>query len=256
MTENLSEMVKKQTEDNMFSIAKLDIPEEDVKNINENEITPEEESAIETDTHITTDNIINTTNLSTWIRTQIFEHIRLPTVTLQGIDPNKQLIIISIDESKEINDQRKLFIFDNADKIPVLDLPASEIQISQNTFKIVYTMEEEAVAIKSYRVRQGLTNIFCRIVDGLLIPFNLIRLKKGDNGIKTLPTPPDIDVIKAKLDTNANFENYKILYKQLKNVDDMETNRDIVNWFINRQIGIIDVNHHIQIDNVMIEMFK
>jgi len=257
MTENLSEMVKNQTEDNMFSTANLDIPEEHVENTEQNETMPEEEL---TDTEIETlpvvDNMINTTNLAAWIRTQIFENLRLPTVTLQGIDPDKQLIVISIDETKDLENQRKIFIFDHADVIPVLDLPASEMQISQNTFKIIYRMEEEAIAIKSYRVRQGLTNIFCRIVDGLLIPYSLIRLKKNDTGISEIPLPPDIDTIKTKLDANANFENYKILYKQFKNTDDMETNRDVMDWFINRQIGIIDINHHIQIDNVIIEIFK
>lgn len=257
MTENLSEMVKSQMEDNMFSTANLDIPEEHIENTtDENEIVPEENPTITEIPETPTENMINITNLSTWIRTQIFEHLRLPTVTLQGINPDKQLIVISIDESKEVDDQRKIFIFDSADKISVLDLPASDMQVCQNTFKIIYRMEEEGIAIKSYRIRQGLTNIFCKIVDGLLIPYDIVRLKKNDTGILELPLSPNIEDMRTKLAANANFENYKILYKQLKDTDDMETNKDVLNWFLDRQIGITDVNHHIQIDNVIIEIFK
>ncbi len=249
MTENLSEMVK-QNQENIFPTENLDLPEEEVveESNEEVEVIPEVQEPEVFDE----EDIISVTNLSDWIHTQVFENLRLPTVTLQGIDPRKQLIIISIDESKEEeNEKRKIFIFDNADSMPVLDYPATEMQVCQNNFKIVYPLEE-GTAIKSYRIRQGLTNMFCNIIDGMLIPYASIRLKKGDTGITEIPTSFEIETLQAKLDEPANLENLNIRYKQIKKAEGIVTNRDAIKWLTDRQDTIEDVNHHIQIDNVII----
>ena len=253
MTENLSEMVKKDQEV-IFSTENLDLPVEEVEEVVVEETVEEVEAIPEIPEPEVLDpeDIISVTNLSDWISTQVFENLRLPTVTLQGIDPRKQLIIISIDETKEEeNDKRKIFIFDNADSMPVLDYPATEMQVCQNNFKIVYPLEE-GTAIKSYRIRQGLTNMFCNIIDGMLIPYTSIRLKKGDTGITEIPTAPTIEELQAKLDEPANLENLNLRYKQFKKAENIETNRDAIKWLTDRQATIEDVNHHIQIDNVII----
>jgi hypothetical protein len=249
MIENLSEMVKNQNKDNMFSTVKLDIPEEN-KEIEKSKIVYEKEMEEQIE------NIININYLSTWIRTQIFDNIRLPNVKLQGINPDKQLIVISIDESKDIDNQRKIYIFDKADEIPVLDLPASDMQIYQNTFRIIYPIKEEGIEIKSYRIRQGLTNVFCKFIDDLSIPYAFNKLKKNDTGLTSIPEPPKNDYINNILNRNPDIEKCKILYKQFKNARNIHSNKDIFNWLLNRQKGIIDVHHHIQIDNVLIELLK
>ncbi len=253
MTENLSEMVK-QNQENIFPTENLDLPEEELveENVEESDEEVEAIPEVPAPEILDPEDIISVTNLSDWIHTQVFENLRLPTVTLQGIDPRKQLIIISIDESKEEeNDQRKIFIFDNADVMPVLDYPASEMQVCQNNFKIIYPLEE-GTAIKSYRIRQGLTNMFCNIIDGMLIPYASARLKKGDTGITEIPTAYTIEALQTKLAEPANMENLIIRYKQFKKAEDIETNKDAVKWLTDRQATIEDVNHHIQIDNVII----
>ena len=247
MTENLSEMVK-QDQENIFPTENLDVPKEVIEEIEkETEEIPE---VSEPEVSNNTD-IISVTNLSDWIHTQVFENLRLPTVTLQGVDPRKQLIIISIDKNNEDEEERKIFVFDGADNISVLDFPASEMKIYQNHFRIIYPLEE-GTAIKAYRIRKGLTNMYCSIIDGMLIPYDSSRIKKGDTGISEIPTAPDIETLKNKLDEPANMENLIIQYKQIKRAENIETNRDAVKWLIHRQETIEDINHHIQIDNVMI----
>ena len=255
MTENLSEMVK-QDQESIFPTENLDLPEEVLEESNE-EVVEESDEEVEVIPEVPVpevldpEDIISVTNLSDWIHTQVFENLRLPTVTLQGIDPRKQLIIISIDESKDEDEQRKIFIFDHADTMPVLDYPATEMQVCQNNFKIIYPLEE-GISLKSYRIRQGLTNMFCNIIDGMLIPYASVRLKKSDTGITEIPVAPTIEEIQTKLNEPANMENLIIRYKQFNKAENIETNRDAIKWLTDRQAIIEDVNHHIQIDNVII----
>jgi len=53
------------------------------------------------------------------------------------------------------------------------------------------------------------------------------------------------------------LEALQLLYKQsAKSVDEMTTNQSVVDWLLERQDDVTDINHHLQIDNVLIDILK
>lgn len=245
MSENLSRMVKDApTEDQvMFSENDLDIPEDEVT-----EATPEEPQV----------QTIGITQLTPWFEQNCdrFDNINQVKVAIRGVDPAKTLIMAVKDETgdqdPEGHDSRKLRVFENADVHPVLNLEGSSMNVYNNGFRIINEYAN-GIFIKSYGVRTGLICVFCNNIDGKLVPYATTRVKKKDTEVEVLThNPADVT---AKLLLNADLEALQLLYKQsAKAVDDMTTNNDVVEWLLARQEEVTDINHHLQIDGVIIDI--
>ena len=245
MNENLSEMVKDgQTEAPvMFSEDDLDLP------------AAEEVEAAEAP--VEERQIIGITNLSSWFEANVsqFANINQVKVAIRGVDEEKTLIMAVVDPDAEAdeegNEARNLRVFENADTHPVLDIPASSMDVYNNGFRILYQYND-AISIKCYGIRTGLIAVFCNNINGSLIPYAVTRIKRKDDEIEVLTR--DAAEVTAKLGGTLDGETLQLRYKQAaKAVEDLSTNQDAVDWLIGRQAEITDINHHLQIDNIIID---
>jgi hypothetical protein len=244
MNENLSQMVKEGPAADkavVFSEADLDLPVEEA-------VVTEEVQ----------DNTISIISLSDWFEQNCdrFDNINQVKVAIRGVDPAKTLIMAvkdpNIEEDTEGNDKRNLRVFENADVHPVLNLPAMLMDVYNNGFRIVYEYENN-IFIKCYGVKTGLIAVFCNNIDGNMIPYATARVKKKDTEIEV--TTSNVDEITAKLLVNADLEALQLLYKQsARAIDGFTTNQDVVDWLIERQKEVTDINHHLQIDGALIDI--
>jgi hypothetical protein len=238
--ENLSDMVKHgATEDPIaFSEENLDMPEsQEVQ-----EVAQEE-----------TQSSISITSLSDWIDSNVdnFPNIKKPQVTVQSVDLKEQLILSVLISSEGGVEKRRLELYNDAHLQPVLDLPAIDMQIYNNSsFRIIYDLGN-GIFVKSYGVRTGLISVFCNDIDNQLIPYAIVRAKKKDTQIE-VPTQ-DANEVRQKLNQNLDFEALQLRYKQSSKTDGFPTNKEAIDWLIERQSGIVDVHHHLHIDNVIID---
>ena len=250
MNDNLADLVKTETDDGMvFSETDLDLPTE------ETQVEP----AVEAPAAESTD-LIGITTLGQWFENNAtnFDNINKVNVSIRGIDPDSNLII-AVKDGTEVpdesgEDKRQLRVFDNADTQPVLNLKGIDMQVYNNGFRAICEYEDN-IYIKCYGVRTGLIAVFCNNINGTLIPYNVTKVKRSDDGVKVVKRPaPEVEV---KLKETANLEDFQLRYKQAsKAVDEITTNEDAVNWLLVRQDEIYDINHHLQIDNVIIETLE
>jgi len=247
MNENLTSMVK-----NRQSIYQ----QRDKKDIE----IPTEEVSEETQEEIQYNETVKIAQFSLWFEQNCkdFNNINQVKVAIRGIDPKQTLIVAVIDVSggkdDEGNDKRKLRIFENADIHPVLNLPAISMDVYNNGFRIINEYTKD-LYIKSYGVRTGLICVFCVNIEGQLLPYANKKIKKKDSEFEMIVDNPE--KFKEKLSQKANLETLQLLYKQSSKVlHELNTNADVINWLIQRQEEITDINHHLQIDNVLIDMLK
>lgn len=236
--ENLSQMVKNGPieEPVVFSDSSLDIPEETTE-----ETSREDETTIEI------------TRLSDWFSENVdnFPNIRKPTIAIPGVDSNEQLLVtVPVQTDDPTITKRKIVIFDDAHLLPVLDKPAMDMQIYNNGFRIVYNLGN-GIFVKSYGVRTGMISVFCNDIDDKLIPYGIIRAKKRDENIEIIRH--DSDIVRQKLNEALDVEALQLRYKQSSKAEGLRTNFDAINWLLERQATIEDINHHLQIDNVIID---
>jgi hypothetical protein len=241
MTESLSQMVKQGSykEQVTFSEENLSIPENDepTEVIQENQETS-----------------IDVVPLSVWFddNLQNFSNLTKPTYVITGIDPLEQLLVTVPHPSGE-SGKRKLVLFDDSHLTPVLDLPAIDMQIYSNGFRIVYQLTD-TVYIKSYGVRTGLISVFCNDIDDKLIPYHIVKTKKKNLKPIDIMQPGNINSIRQKMSERVDIESLQLLYKQSSKAEGLQTNMNAIDWLLERQASIEDVNHHLQIDNVIINI--
>ena len=244
MNENLTQMVREsKPEDMVFSENNLDIPEEEIVA----DDTPQIES-------------IDIISLSEWFdkNCEKFDNINQVKVSIRGVNPTKTLIMAVKDDSNEKdedgNDRRVLRVFENSDVHPILNLDGSEMKIYNNGFKIVHPYRDN-IFIKCYGAKAGLIVVFCNNIDGKLIPYIVTRIKKKDEEVEVVVK--NVGEVQAKLLENADLEAFQLLYKQsAKAIDQLTTNQDVVDWLLGRQSEVTDINHHLQIDSVIIDILS
>lgn len=249
-------MVKESTPDEgmVFSETDLDLPVDE-----ETQEAVAEETAPEVEETPPNASIIPISTLADWFEANSgnVTNINQVKVAIRGVDANKTLIMAVRDGDGEVdeqgNDKRTLRVFDNADSVPVLNLPPLSMDVYNNGFRIVY--QQGDIFIKTYGVRTGLICTLCTSVGGKLVPYSVVRVKKKD---EELVIPNDHPTITAQqLLANADLEKLQLLYKQAaKSVEDLSTVQSVIDWMIERQDSVTDINHHLQIDNVLIDMLS
>lgn len=261
MSENLSDLVKKEpivesNEENTIAnenLSDLVKRESDVENSKE-DIIEEKNEVSQSETEESNIEIISLTD---WFEqnNQFLNNIKQVKVAIRGVNPRENLIVSIIDDSGEKdengNDKRKLRIFENADSSPVLNLEPFKMDIFNNGFQIIYKFSGSI--IKCYGVKTGLFVVFCIEIDNMLIPYSINRLKRKETEIKSIIV--DENKIKSELSQNADIEGLHLLYKQSsKSSKNLVTKYDVVSWLVERQSEVTDINHLLQIDNVIINL--
>jgi len=243
MQENLSDMVKGGATEEAITFHEddLDVPEQETKE------TSEETEVVSS---------IMITPLTDWFIKNVgnFHNIKRPQVTIQGVDTSQQLIMtVLMPSESDGEERRKLIVYDDAHLQPVLDLPAIDMQIYNNGFRIVYDLKN-GIFIKSYGVRKGLISVFCNDIDDILIPYGVIRSKKRDTEVDIITRDPN--EVRTKLAEELDFEALQLRYRQSSKTDGFSTNKEAIDWLLERQGGIEDIHHHLQIDNVIIDTLQ
>jgi hypothetical protein len=154
------------------------------------------------------------------------------------------------ESDEEGSPTRELFLFKDADIQPVLKIPGMDMQIYNNGFKIIYDYNQDNIFIKGYGVRTGLIISFCNNIDGRLIPYAITKVRKKDSVIDLLVKDPS--QVRIQLNQPADVEALELRYNQISKVEGITTNYDAISWLLARQAEVTDINHHLQIDNVII----
>ena len=241
MSENLSQMVKNGvTEDPVvFYENDLDVP-------------PEIEPIVQTEEPVDP-SLIEISCLSDWFIENVenFPNIRKPTMAITNVNPTEQLLItIPAGPIEGGEEKRRMVVFDDAHLLPVLNKPAIDMQIYNNGFRIVYHIGP-GIFIKSYGVRTGLISVFCNDINDVLVPYGIVRAKKKDTDISIIERDPA--EVRHKLSEAVDIEALQLRYKQSSKAEGLVSNNDAVKWLLERQTTIEDINHHLQIDNVIID---
>jgi hypothetical protein len=201
---NLSEMIRENNPP-VFEESSLDLPEETTTE--ETDQSQEvEEPQVET---------IPITQLNTWFEANAasFENVKRVQVVIRGVDASKTLIMAVLDGQGTIDGHpsRDLQVFKNADVQPVLNLPATDMQVYNNGFRLIYPYGENE-SIKCYGVRTGLICVFCNIIDSKMIPHTVVKVKKKDTSVEVIHK--DVAEVMEKLTATADLETLQLLYKQ------------------------------------------
>ena len=252
--ENLNQMIQDETEQPQpFNEPAVDDNTEETKTEEViAEVTVEEEPE-STDLPLTT--------LGAWFQNY---HGSLDNVFMIGsqarnVRPERYLIISALDpngtllENNEV--ERTLHLYDNASVQPVIDLPPVDMRLyNNNTFKVVYQLSDELV-VKMYGIKTGIIALFSFAIDGGILPYAKVTAKKGE---ETLPTPDgNIEVYREALQRPVDIEALQLLYKQsAKSETTFTTNSDAINWLLSRQDNITDINHHLEIDKVIMTLLS
>jgi len=252
MNENLFDMVQKQEGTDVpqvFSEEDLSLPE--------TEDTSEETEAV-SDTGPTIPTI-GVSALADWFgaNCETFDNINEVNVSIRGVDPANTLIMAVKDGSGEVddegNDKRILRVFDNADMHPVLNMSGYSMDVYNKGFQVTYDYNDDTF-IKCYGIKLGLIVVFCNKINGQPIPYHIARLKKKDSEVEVIGN--EVEPRVQKLTEDVNIENLHILYPQSSKAEDLTTIQSAVDWLLERQAGVTDINHLLQIDNVIISLLE
>lgn len=228
--------------------------------VEENTNNEEENENVNVESEHDSEEYMNITNLTTWFRQNVqnFDNVFSVNATLTGVDPNKNLIMTVKDQNDSTGRTRYPYIFRGADEIHVLDHPGHEMFIFQNnTFQVNYNYSDE-LFVKSYILRKGMGIVFClkESQNNYPVPVKIDKYKKINQSSIPVPDLSNIP-LEQILDQEADIETMIIKYKQLQKFrEQITTNRDLVNFFIERQSKVQDVNHLIQIDSIIASIFE
>jgi len=274
---NLAQMVNDVTSDETEANKVMNLPEQEGENTNAANVnvdqteegteegTDQEAGATdlpendqnptpETDPETVPDNI---TNMTAWARQYveaIDENLKILSIKIKNVDPDEDIVLAMPHPSGDILDngeaKRKYRQFENSNQMPMINLPGEAASFFSNTaFMIVHSTERDDVKIKFYGIssRQA---VFCQVVGDLLIPYAIRKIKKNDKNIEMVDP---IDGLVELMATPAPTENLLIRYKQIeKSLGDIETMEDAMKFFAAKQASIVDINHLLHIDNVII----
>jgi len=248
MTDNLNEMIQETPADEgaQFVPENLELAEDP-----SDEVAPIEPEA--------TINEIAIVTLGGWFEKYGagFTNLHQVRVAIRGVDPLENLLI-SIDdpEGAELADgqrKRSLKLFDDALIQPVLDLEPSSMQIYNNGFRVIYPINDD-IFIKMYGVKTGLIAMFCYAIGNGLLPYAKFVAKKRVETIEI--QTGDIESYRQQWTQPIDLETMHLLYRQSVKSDAFATKGAAINWLLDRQDGITDINHHLEIDKVIMTLLN
>jgi len=266
MQENLAEMmegVQERTQEQNLDLPPVPAQPEDQQNQDQQNATPENQTDVAPTDQPQTQTI-GIINLQSWIDENSsepqYDNIRYHRATIRGIDPNETIIVSDLHPAGgEVDGHpaRKLYLLTQANTSPVLNLPGLNMKMFNTDSYQISNSYIDNIILKCYGLKTGLIVIVCKNINDMIIPLEKIKVSKKDESLELTTTYPTDDVITQKLAENVNVENIVLQYKQYSKVqDEFATNLEAVTWLLERQKTIVDVNHLLQIDNVLINMFS
>jgi len=190
---------------------------------------------------------------------QRFENVGHVRLSIQRVRPERNFIF-KIPDPKgghldDGSEEMVLCLFMDAHKISVLDIPGTSINVYHNsTFQIIYDVGSGKF-LKCYGVKTGLIVNFCVNINDKLIPYNTIKVKKKEGGLNMVE--PNLTQIQNKLGQNVDSESLLLQYNQVnKHINDITTVQSAIDWLLARTETILDVNHLLQIDKIIINMLS
>ena len=182
---------------------------------------------------------------------KLIQNIRVPTVHMLDVD-SEDNIIITVPKAKE-EPGRRVRVIERCLTKQVVNLPPVTFDIfDHDVFRIIHSCGNN-IFIKSYTSKTGTINIFYLSYNNELIPYARERSKKNSKSVKVFS--PNFRAIEEKLNQSADVQKIFLLYKQIeKQMDLIKTNMEAVTWLNSRQNGVIDVNHLILLDDVIINI--
>lgn len=203
---------------------------------------------------------VETTNLSDWFseNNKKLENINEVKAVIKGVNPKETLIFTVADPKGgdfEGFPKRKLCMFEDANTQPVLNLPPRKMLVfNNNSFMILYAIEGDTW-VKCYGVKTGMILTMCINVDNtLLVPFKIEKASKKEKLVKI--DLKSAESIKDALEQPVDKEALSLYYKQVsKSISEITTKGDTVRWLMQRQLEINDINHLLQIDSVILQIF-
>ena len=266
MNDNLLQMVEEADQHSSSVPTETDLPaEQESTDQTDDQQDSQPEEAVQTQPQTqpeTTQHFeISTTPFPDWFSQnhQNFTNVGHVRLSIVGVRPERNFIFkIPDPKGGQLDDggqEMILCLFMDAHKIPVLDLPGSSINVYHNsTFKIVYDLGSGKF-LKCYGVKTGLIVIFCANIGNKLIPYDMVKVKKKDRGLNTVE--PNLTQIQQRLNQNVDRESLLLQYNQVnKSIDDITTIQSAVDWLLERTDSILDVNHLLQIDKVIINLLS
>ena len=215
-------------------------------------INPEEHNEVE-EVH---DQVVNVIMLSEWFEknNESLEKVNRLKIQVRGVQPDERLVCSVLDPKNIIDEDnhpvRHLELIKDANIFPVLDLHGYDMDVYGNGFQIMYSYNEN-INLKCYGIKTGLIIIFCCNVNNQLIPYKRIKLRKKDSNITIIQ--PNKESIEQSILTDLDLEGLQIQYKQIqKELDQITDKQSAITWLLNKQSDIRDINHLLQIDDILI----
>lgn len=241
MNENLNEMIKVHNKGETFKSkpAKINSSQSDEK---EKEDDPTEGADI------------SLTNFYDWFEkySSAISGVAQVKAEVSNID-SKDSIIFKI--PKKGTDKSELVSFYKPTSRPIINLPPIAMNLFKNdTFEVIHAYSD-SIIIKSYGVKTGLIVVYCANVDGKIVPYEKAKIKKNVTSFKLISHDGIVDEIKSRLSEDVDVEAIQLLYKQAIKIKDVFTTKEkTLEWFLKRQQEVVDINHLLKIDNVLINV--
>lgn len=196
------------------------------------------------------------TDFSTWFNKhyQKFSNLRLVRVSISGVDARDNIIItVPMLEKDDLGEpKRKIKIFENAKQSKILDADPIAFNVFNNGYMITYKLNDNII-IKGYGVKTGMFLTTCHLINDLVVPLNITKITRKDTTVKI--TVGELQETIKKLPLQGDVETLQILYSQaIRHTKNIKTKQDILEWFAKRQTEVEDVNHHLQIDEVLLKL--
>jgi hypothetical protein len=194
--------------------------------------------------------------LSDWFEenNENLDRVNRLKIQVRGVQPDERLLCSVLDPKGEIDEDnhpvRHLELIKDSNVFPVLDIPGYDMDVYGNGFQIMYSYNEDIV-LKCYGIKTGLIIVFCIPINNQLIPYKRIKLKKRDTNITVVH--PNRQYITSNILASLDLEGLQIQYKQVqKELDQITDKQSAISWLLGKQSSIRDINHLLQIDDILI----
>ncbi len=204
-----------------------------------------------------TEHSFNVTTFADWFSkySNHVSSVRSVMLKINGVDPRESIVVtVPNDQGKRFGefDRRHLKIIENANIIPVVDAEPIDMFMYNNGFQILYSVGG-GTYLKGYNVRKKFIVNVCKDVLDYTIPIGQFLVKRSDTDCK-FESHSLSDVIEHRILTNMlDREKLAILYHQSKKFD-FEDFNGLLKCLTERQGGIKDVQHQLEIDNAIKEL--
>ena len=198
---------------------------------------------------------VGVASLASWLPLNVskFENIKMVTISVRDVKPDVDLVLAVSD--LETPDSKRLKIIEDANTQFVLNLPGVAMSVFNSGYYILFAHpQHQNMFIKGYSLRNNLFVVLCLAHSGMLLPYNMFKVKKKTTTV-TLILPPEESIIQ-KLDTPLDRRIFELRYRQSEKAKVLPKVKDAVEWMLARAVETTDINHLIQIDSVLMNTLK